>query len=369
MTQTPNPADTAHRQTARTGVLLVNLGTPEQAQPSSVGRYLREFLSDPRVVEIPRAIWLPLLYGVIVPLRQRKSAEAYQSIWTEQGSPLMVYSQQLAEGIRDRAQALGHDVELALAMRYGRPSIAAALHGMRERGMRRLLVLPLYPQYSATTTASVFDAVQKELGQWRWPPELRQINDYYREDAWLDAVAASIEAGFAAHGKPDRLLFSFHGLPRRNLELGDPYHCQCVASARMLAERLGLARNEWEIGFQSRFGKAEWLKPYAEPMLQRWAREGVGHVQVVCPGFAADCLETLEEIAERYRESYLAAGGQRLEYIPALNATPAHVNALWTLLERHLSGWPTRPAETETTPDQCVRRVAEYAQHREAHPE
>lgn len=321
----------------RTAVLLVNLGTPDAPTPAAVRRYLAEFLSDRRVIDLPRALWLPLLYGAILPLRSRRSAHAYQTVWSERGSPLAFLTADLADGV---AGALGDAVDVAWAMRYGQPSIAGVLRRLREGGMRRLLVVPLYPQYSATTTASVFDAVAAELRGWRWPPELRLVGEYWREDGWSRAIAESILAHRRAHGAGERLLMSFHGIPERYVTAGDPYFQQCVASAQRIAADAGLREDEWLLSFQSQVGRERWLQPYTDATVQRLAREGVRRIDVVCPGFAVDCLETLEEIAIRNREAFVEAGGEQLSYIPALNAGAAHVAVITRLVQRHLQGWP-----------------------------
>lgn len=332
--------DHLHGSAARCGVLAVNLGTPDAPNASALRRYLAEFLADPRVIEVPRPIWLPILYGIILPFRAPRSAHAYRQVWTERGSPLRIHSEALVAGLNAGLAASGSQAEVRLAMRYGSPSIAEVLRGWRAEGLRRLLVLPLYPQYSGTTTASVFDAVQAELARWRWPPELRLINDYCGEQAWVDAVAGSIRTFWDHHGRGDRLLFSFHGIPRRYLLAGDPYFCQCHASARRIAAVLGLAAGDWQVSFQSRVGREEWLRPYTDETVAGLPKDGVRRLDVVCPGFAADCLETLEEIAMQNAETFVAAGGEALRYIPALNAEPAHVAALASLVRRHGGGWP-----------------------------
>jgi protoporphyrin/coproporphyrin ferrochelatase len=320
----------------RCAVLLVNLGTPEAPTPGAVRRYLAEFLSDPRVIEAPRWLWLPILYGAILPLRSRRSAHAYGQVWTAAGSPLRVHSEALAARL---GEALGQ-VEVRLAMRYGQPSVSTVLRQLRDDGLRRLLVLPLYPQYSATTTASVADAVAAELAGWRWQPELRTITDYHREAGWVEAMADSIRRHRAAKPGADLLLFSFHGIPQRYVRAGDPYADQCQASARAIATRLGLRDEEWTLSFQSRVGREEWLRPYTDEVLRDLGKRGVAHIDVACPAFAVDCLETLEEIAMQGAEQFRAAGGRRLEYIPALNADDAHVAALAALIRRQGSGWP-----------------------------
>lgn len=323
----------------RTAVLLVNLGTPDAPDTASVRRYLAEFLSDPRIVEQPRWLWLPILYGVILRLRPRRSAHAYRSIWTPAGSPLLTGTRALAE----RVQAVFGDDEAAplvrVAMRYGNPSIAATLRELAAAGMGRLLVLPLFPQYSATTAASVLDAVGAELRGWRWPPELRVVNDYHVEPAYLDALARSIGEHWQAHGRGERLLLSFHGIPQRYVHNGDPYFAQCQATADALRGRLDLDASRLLVTFQSRVGREPWLQPYTDLSLDRLAAEGVRRLDVACPGFSIDCLETLEEIAITNRARFLAAGGEQLNYIAALNDRPDHAAMIVGLIRRHLAGW------------------------------
>ncbi len=331
-----------HGRAETTGILLVNLGTPDAPTPAALRRYLAEFLWDRRVVEIPRPLWWLILHGIILRTRPAKSAAKYATVWTPEGSPLLAIGRRQQAGLQARLAAGDHGpLQVALGMRYGQPSIATALAELRAAGCTRLLVLPLYPQYSAATTATAFDALAAELARWRRLPELRCVMQYHDEPAWVEAVAASLDQHAAAHGGlAERVLFSFHGLPKRNLALGDPYHCQCLKSARLIAGRLGLADDRWAVAFQSRFGRAEWLRPYTSETLQQWARTGVRSVDVICPGFAADCLETLEEIAIENRLLFEQAGGERLRYVPALNDAPAHLDALAQLVRRHCSGWP-----------------------------
>lgn len=336
----PPHLDVDYGSAARCAVLLVNLGTPSAPNTSATRRYLAEFLRDPRVIELPRAIWLPILYGAILPFRSARSAAAYRSIWMPEGSPLRVHSERLAAGL-DRALAeAGLAVPVRLAMRYGEPSVASVLRQLRGEGLRRLIVLPLYPQYSATTTASVFDAVADELREWRWMPELRTIADYCAEPAWLDAIADSIRRHWQTGPRGERLLFSFHGLPQRYVDAGDPYFSQCQFSAREIAARLGLSETDWQLCFQSRVGREKWLQPYTDETFKALGSNGVKALDVVSPGFAVDCLETLEEIAIRGAEEFIEAGGERLSYVPALNADAAHIAALAALVRRHGSGWP-----------------------------
>ncbi|HRD66751.1 MAG TPA: ferrochelatase [Candidatus Competibacter sp.] len=330
----------AHDQPTCTGVLLTNLGTPDAPTAAALRRYLAEFLWDSRVVEIPRPLWWLILHGIVLRVRPARSARKYQTIWTTEGSPLLAVSRRQAAAVAAvLSRRYPGPVRVAVGMRYGNPSIAAALTELRTAGAQRLLVLPLYPQYSAATVASTFDAVAAELRTWRWLPELRLITHYHDDPAYLDALADSIRAA-RADKSGERLLFSFHGLPKRNLLAGDPYYCQCHKTARLVAERLGLQPDRWAVAFQSRFGRAEWLQPYTSALLAEWAKNGVESVDVVCPGFAADCLETLEEIAVENRRAFLEAGGAHFRYIPALNDAPAHIDALAELIGRHAAGWP-----------------------------
>jgi len=338
-------ADYRHGEGECLGVLLTNLGSPDAPTPAAVRRYLAEFLSDPRVVEIPRPLWLPILHGVVLNTRPKRSAHAYQRVWREEGSPLLIISRGQAAALQQRLEQLvTGPVRVVLAMRYGNPSIPAGLRELRAAGARRIIVLPLYPQYSAATTASTFDAVAAVLRGWRWLPELRFVMQYHDRPDYIAALARSIEESWAEHGRGERLLFSFHGMPRRTLLLGDPYHCECHKTARLVAERLQLSDGQWQVSFQSRFGRAEWLQPYTDKTLQSWAKQGTRHVDVVCPGFSADCLETLEEIAMLNKDAFLLAGGERLHYIGALNERPDHIAMLADLVLSHAQGWPETSA-------------------------
>ncbi|MEZ5739883.1 MAG: ferrochelatase [Burkholderiaceae bacterium] len=329
----------SHAQPARTAVLLVQLGTPERPEAGPVRRYLRQFLSDPRVVEIPRAIWWPILNGAILPTRPARSARKYASIWTDKGSPLLVHTKAQASLVRGYLGNEGLDVDVAFAMRYGEPSIGATLRELREKNLTRLLVVPMYPQYAGSTTATVFDEVARELSGWRNLPELRFVRGFHDQAAYIDALAARVRQSWGNDGPPDVLLMSFHGVPRRSLLAGDPYHCECLATGRLLAEKLQLPGGRWQVSFQSRFGRAEWLQPYTEATLKDLAKAGHQRVDVVCPGFVADCLETLEEIAIEARETFLAAGGADFRYIPCLNDRPEFIRALTSLVQAQTSGW------------------------------
>ncbi len=332
----------AHGRPALTGVLYCNLGTPDAPTARAVRRYLAEFLSDPRVVEIPRIAWLPLLYGVILPVRAGKSAAKYATIWTPEGSPLRVWTERQALRLQGWLGERGHRVRVAAAMRYGAPSIASQLDALVQAGATRILVLPAYPQYSGTTTASVVDAVGAWATRQRNVPDLRIVSRYHDDAGYLQALAERIGRHWREHGRPDHFVMSFHGVPERTLHLGDPYHCECQKTARLLAQRLQLAPAQYTVSFQSRFGKAKWLEPATEPTLQALARRGVGRVDVACPGFTSDCLETLEEIAQEGRDAFLAAGGKHFHYIPCLNDDTAWIHALGAIAERQLAGWDTR---------------------------
>jgi len=347
----------AHRRAPRAAVLMVNLGTPDEPTAPALRRYLRQFLSDPRVIEVPKPIWWFILNGVILPFRAPKSAKAYASVWTEDGSPLLTENRRLADRLDKKLKETMPRVDVMLAMSYGQPSIDQAIDRLRAENIQRLLVLPMYPQYSATTTGSVFDAVTRSLQRLRWVPELRFINDYCNESGWLDAISNSIKRYRNEHGSAEQLVFSFHGIPKRNLQAGDPYYCQCQASARQIVERLGLPDGSWKITFQSRLGRAEWLKPYTDKTLQTMAKNGTRHVQVICPGFSIDCLETLEEIKEENREEFIEAGGERLDYIPCLNDTDGHVKLLADLCGKHGQGWPEFAGQKAVGDDALSDRV------------
>ncbi len=335
-----------HGQRPRTAVLLVNLGTPDEPTAPALRRHLAEFLSDPRVVEIsPRFVWWFILHGVILRTRPKQSAAKYATVWMPEGSPLAVWTARQAAALGTQLAARGHDVLVRHAMRYGNPSIATVMDQLRTEGATRVLVLPAYPQYAAATTASISDKVLQWSTAARRMPELRFINEYHDDPGYIAALAARLRTHWAEHGRGDKLVLSFHGVPERSLLLGDPYHCQCHKTARLLADALGLPRDQVIVTFQSRFGKAKWLEPYTEPTLEKLAAEGLKRVDVMCPGFVADCLETLEEIAQEAREAFLAAGGERFDYVPCLNDDAAWIDALASLAERHIGGWDTKPVD------------------------
>ncbi len=338
----PTPQTNAHSLPARTAVLLVNLGTPDAPTPQAVRRYLAEFLSDHRVVEIPKLAWWPILHGIILRVRPAKSAAKYATVWTPEGSPLAVWTRKQATLLQGYLGERGHPaVTVAHAMRYGSPSVASVLDQLKSQGMTRLLVLPMYPQYAAATTGSVNDAVAQWLLRQRWQPEVRMVGAHHDDAGYIDALAERVQGHWAKNGRGDKLVLSFHGMPARTLTLGDPYHCHCLKTARLLRERLGLDATQVVVTFQSRFGKAKWLEPYTEPTLIRLAQEGTKRVDVMCPGFVSDCLETLEEIDQEARAAFLQAGGTQFAYIPALNDSHAWVDALAALAMQHIQGWPT----------------------------
>ena len=316
-------------------------------------RYLKQFLSDPRVVELPRLLWWLILNGFILRFRPARSARAYKKIWTEEGSPLLLYSTDIAKGMQQQlSRRLAGAVHVVIGMSYGQPSMAAALDELHAQNVRRIIVLPLYPQYSGTTTGSVFNDATRLLGRRRWVPELRFINHYHDAPGYIAALAASIRENWEMHGRGDRLLFSFHGVPRETLDRGDPYHCQCQKTARLVAASLELDAADWLLAFQSRVGRAEWLRPYTDETIEELGRQGLGRLDVVCPGFAVDCLETLEEIAMQNAALFHESGGGELHYIPALNVREDHIAFLARIVEKHAAGWP------ESSPDWSASEAA-----------
>ncbi|HSW69108.1 MAG TPA: ferrochelatase [Gammaproteobacteria bacterium] len=315
------------------GVLLINIGTPDHPTLPAVRRYLKEFLSDRRVVEMPRAVWLPILYGFILPFRAKKSARFYQKIWTENGSPLLCHSQQLRIALEKKLE-----ISVELGMRYGKPSIQNALENLKKKNIGKILILPLYPQYSAATTASTFDHVARVLKTWRVIPEIRMIWDYADDPLYINALAESIREQQRDH-KAERIVFSFHGIPESFIQKGDPYQKRCELTVSLLAEKLGLNMNEYLMAFQSRLGRAKWLRPYTDKTLQKLPKEKIKDIQIICPGFTVDCLETLEEIAIRGKQQFLNRGGERFQYIEALNNREDHVDMLEGLVQKNVMGW------------------------------
>ncbi|MFZ9345594.1 MAG: ferrochelatase [Burkholderiaceae bacterium] len=339
----PEP-DYVHGAALRTGVLLINLGTPDAPTAEALRRYLKEFLSDPRVVEIPTFVWWPILNFIILNVRPKKSAVKYESVWMDEGSPLRVHTERQVARVQAELRQRGMDVDVAYAMRYGQPSIPSVLQSMRMNGLRRLLVLPMYPQYSSSTTATAFDVLLGEVMAMRNQPDLRLIRSFHDYGPYIAALADQVRRHWDAHGRGDLLLFSFHGVPKFSLLKGDPYHCECHKTARLIAEKLGLSSGQWKLSFQSRFGKAEWLKPYTSEVLEALPAQGVKTLDVMCPGFPADCLETLEEIAMEGKEEFLHAGGQSYRYIPCVNDDGLAMSALADLVQTNLAGWPVAPA-------------------------
>lgn len=332
-----------HDSPARLGVLLINLGTPAAPTARALRPYLKQFLSDRRVVELPRWLWALILNGVILNVRPRKSAEKYASIWTPQGSPLLVNTRSQAEGLASRLA--GEHVVVEFAMRYGQPSVEQGVQKLRAQGVERLLLLPLYPQYAASSSGSALDAAFAALMKLRNMPEVRTVRHYHDHPAYIAALAAQVEAHWRQHGRGEKLLMSFHGVPRYTLDKGDPYPCECHKTGRLLAEALGLAASDYVVCFQSRFGRTEWVKPYTSDMLRELGRQKVGKLDVICPGFIADCLETLEEIAMEGKETFLTAGGGEYRYIPCLNDSTPWLDALASICREQLAGW--RPANAD----------------------
>jgi ferrochelatase len=330
-------------KTGGVGVILVNLGTPDEPTAPAIRKYLREFLSDPRVIEIPKLLWWPILNGPILMARPRKLVPRYKSVWMEGGSPLMVYTQRQTEGLRELFAQRGLAVEVETGMRYGEPSIKNAMLRLRERGCEHLLVVPLYPQYASSTTATVVDEVTRVASHMRDQPALRFIKRFHTDPAFIHPLGDKIAAFWQQNGKPQKLVMSFHGLPRQCVDIGDPYCRDCYETARALAQYLGLSDDAYQVTFQSRFGPAKWLEPYTEPTLQKLAQQGVTEIDVVCPGFLADCLETLEEIQVEVCETFMHAGGKRFRYIPALNDDQAWIHSLGDMVLSHLQGWPIEP--------------------------
>jgi ferrochelatase len=344
----------AHDRTPRIGILLTNLGTPDAPTTGAVRRYLAQFLSDPRVVEIARWAWQPLLHGVILNTRPAQSAKRYKAIWTKDGSPLLVHSlrqRSLVLGfVGQQLKRAGYPADLCpveIGMRYGNPSIGAAIDKLRGQHCEKILVLPLYPQYAASTTASTFDAVAAHLASVRRVPALRFVETFHADDGYIKALAQAVNDYWVKHGRPGKLVLSFHGVPRRTLDAGDPYHCFCQMTGRLLARELGLAPAQWTLAFQSRFGRAKWLTPYTSDVLKALGKERTERVDVFCPGFVADCLETLEEIGIEGRALFMEAGGKDLHVIPCLNEHPRWIAALADLAVRNLAGWLAQPPDAD----------------------
>ncbi len=357
--------DFNHSQSDKIGVLITNLGTPDEPTTPALRRYLKEFLSDPRVVEVPRPIWWFILNGIILNIRPAKSAAAYREVWTDAGSPLLTHTQDQCAALKKYfGDRYGDRVQVEFAMRYGNPSIASVLEKLQASGVRKLVVLPLYPQYSGATSASTFDAIAADFTQRRWLPDLNFISHYPDFEPYIAALADKVRQFQAEHGVPDKLIFSYHGVPKRYLLQGDPYHCECHKTSRLLAEQLGLQPDEYLTTFQSRFGREEWLQPYTDMTMKALPKKGIKSVQVFCPGFSADCLETIEEIGEENREYFMESGGERYEYISALNAEPDHIAALTELVNTHLQGWSVEKMteQRQALADKVEKQTLPYSQ-------
>ena len=354
-----------HGTGEKLGVLVVNLGTPDAPDTKSVRRYLRQFLSDPRIIELPKILWMLILHGVILRVRPAKSAEAYREVWDDEtGSPLMSVSLAQAAALQNQLnERFGDDVVVALGMRYGSPSVDSAITELESQNVRRLVVLPMYPQYSGTTTASVFDEVTARLQRTRWIPETRFINQFCDEPEYIKALANSVRESWDQHGRGDLLVTSYHGIPKRYLLNGDPYHCLCHKTTRLMAAELGLGDNEVRVVFQSRVGKEEWLRPYCDETMKALPGEGIKSIDVMSPAFSADCLETLEEIEGENKEYFMENGGTRFQYIPCLNDRVDHISMLTDLIERHCQGWPEVDAQRDKT--QAQEHWAESARQAE----
>ena len=318
------------------GVLISNLGTPDSPSRKDLKKYLNQFLMDKRVIDLPRLLWIPILKIIILNIRPRKSAKLYRSIWTDKGSPLMVFSKNILKKLSD---SIDDRITVALGMRYGSPSIKEAMDIFKKEKISKILVFPLYPQAGSPTTSSTFDAVTDYLRNISWMPDLRFVSGYHDHNAYISALVRSVKNSFSEHGRPDKLIFSFHGMPYRYLEKGDPYYCFCHKTARLTAEKLDLDEYSYDIAFQSRFGSDKWLEPYIDRLLVNEANNGTKYIQVISPGFAVDCLETLEEISIQYRELFISNGGKRFEYIPCLNDGQDQLDLIRSIIDDSISGW------------------------------
>ena len=332
-------SDYKHGSKDNTGILLTNLGTPDAPTAKAVKPYLLEFLSDTRVIEIPKILWQIILRGIILQIRPSRSAKIYKSVWTKEGSPLLKISKKQIYLVKEKLRKVYPNTVFSLAMRYGNPSIESALMELKKNNVRRLLVLPLYPQYCAATTGSTFDAVTKVLQKWRWIPELRFINQYFEEENYIKALADSIQQFWSKKGQPQKIIFSYHGIPKKYHTKGDPYHCFCLKTTRLVKEYMKLDDDKVFTTFQSRFGRQEWLQPYTSQTLQEFPGKDIKKIHIISPGFSADCLETLEELEVENREYFMKAGGEEYDYIPCLNDNPLHIEMIVHLLHKHTQGW------------------------------
>ena len=332
--------DYEHGSKEKIGVLITNLGTPDAPNKKELKVYLNQFLSDPRVIELPKILWQILLKLVILQIRPSKSAEAYKQIWTDKGSPLLDIANRQINKIQSSFSSKNENIVFEVGMRYGNPSIPDALIKLQKKQVRRLLVLPMYPQYCAATTGSTFDEVTNVLQKWRWIPEMRFINQYFEEKNYIEALSNSIKSFWKKTSKPQKIIFSYHGIPKRYLTNGDPYHCFCLKTTRLVKENMGLSDDEIMTTFQSRFGREEWLKPYTSETLKELPKQGIKNIHIISPGFSSDCLETLEELEEENKEYFMESGGENYHYIPCLNDHDDHIDVFVNLIKKHTQGWP-----------------------------
>ena len=331
-----------HGKKERIGILITNLGTPDKPNKEALKTYLKEFLSDPRVIEIPRMIWQAILRLIILNLRPQKSAKLYKSIWKKEGGPLLVMLKKQKRGIKKVLQNKLKNIKIEIGMRYGNPSIKLGLERLRSKSCRKILVLPLYPQYCAATTGSTFDKVTEILRKWRWIPEIRFVNNYFEESMYIECLIKSIKESWKKFGKAQKLIFSYHGVPKKYLLKGDPYYCFCQKTTRLVAERMKLKKKDYITTFQSRFGPGEWLQPYTDKTLEELPKKGIKKIHILSPGFSSDCLETLEELEVQNKENFLSSGGERYNYIKCLNDDPQHLKMLGFLILNHIKGWPEK---------------------------
>ena len=332
--------DYEHGSKEKIGILITNLGTPDAPNKKELKVYLNQFLSDPRVIELPKILWQILLKLVILQIRPSKSAEAYKQIWTDKGSPLLDIANRQLNKIQSSFSSKNENIVFEVGMRYGNPSIPDALIKLQKKQVRRLLVLPMYPQYCAATTGSTFDEVTNVLQKWRWIPEMRFINQYFEEKNYIEALSNSIKSFWKKTSKPQKIIFSYHGIPKRYLTNGDPYHCFCLKTTRLVKENMGLSDDEIMTTFQSRFGREEWLKPYTSETLKELPKQGIKNIHIISPGFSSDCLETLEELEEENKEYFMESGGENYHYIPCLNDHDDHIDVFVNLIKKHTQGWP-----------------------------
>ena len=331
-----------HGKKEKIGILITNLGTPDKPNKKALKRYLKEFLSDPRVIEIPKLIWQAILRLIILNLRPQKVAKLYKSIWKKEGGPLLVMLQKQKKGIQKTLRKSSKNLEIEIGMRYGNPSIKLGLERLKSKSCRKILVLPLYPQYCAATTGSTFDKVTEILRKWRWIPEIRFVNNYFEESMYIECLVKSIKESWKKFGKTQKLIFSYHGVPKKYLLKGDPYYCFCQKTTRLVAERMKLKKKDYITTFQSKFGPGEWLQPYTDKTLEELPKKGIKKIHILSPGFSSDCLETLEELEVQNKENFLSSGGERYNYIKCLNDDPQHLKMLGFLILNNIKGWPEK---------------------------